>query len=343
MHWMDRLVVAGSRSERIYPRLFPGGWGEPTILDGYREPVRSMLPSAPVELDWIPVPSRSGLLTWEASFPSPSVDLPEAAGVAHLLKVSPVLKPDRIVLLMAAFNDHGYSTRFAFARHLARLGIASVLLENPLYGIRRTNAHKQTTRTVLDLLVMGKAATLEGVAVLDALRRSSRASLGVSGYSMGGNIAALVGSVNPFPIALAPLAPPHSPGPVFAQGVLSRTVQWRSLGGLHRREDLGKVLGAASALHFPAPPHSAQAVLAAPRGDGYIPRQTIKDLNRHWPGSELRWLPGGHASLWMFGKAQLAAAVERAFVRLESAAGSAIPDQLDKTALADLHGRPVQG
>ena len=102
MHWMDRLVVAGSRSERIYPRLFPAGWGEAAILDDYREPVRSLQPSAPVELDWVPAPSRSGLLTWEASFPSPSLDLPEAAGVAHVLMASPVVKPDRIVLLMAA-------------------------------------------------------------------------------------------------------------------------------------------------------------------------------------------------------------------------------------------------
>lgn len=316
---MDRLVVAGSRSERIYPRLFPGGWGDAAVLDSYREPVRSLSPSAAVELDWVPVANRDELLVWEASFPSPAPDLPQAARIAQLLMVSPVRNPDRIVLLMAAFNDHGYSTRFALARHLARLGIASVILENPLYGRRRVNEDKQTTRTVLDLLVMGKAATLEGVSVLDALRRSTSARLGVSGYSMGGNIAALVGSVNPFPVALAPLAPPHSPGPVFAQGVLSRTVKWGSLGGVNRREDLGNVLGSASALHFPAPPHAAYAVLAAPRGDGYIPRQTIKDLNQHWPGSQLRWLPGGHASLWMFGKAKLAAAVEAAFMRLEAA------------------------
>ena len=319
MHWMDRLVVTGSRSERIYPRLFPGGWGDSSALDAYREPVRSLSPSSAVELDWIPTAKRDGLLTWEASFQSPARFLPESVRTAHLLMVSPVLEPKRIVLLMAAFNDHGYSTRYALARHLAQRGIASVMLENPLYGRRRNNQHKQATRTVLDLLVMGKAATLEGVSVLDALRRGTKARLGVSGYSMGGNIAALVGSVNPFPIALAPLAPPHSPGPVFAEGVLSRTVNWGSLGGLNRRKDLGEILGSASALHFPAPPHSAYAVVAAPRGDGYIPRQTTKDLNRHWAGSEHRWLPGGHASLWMFGKAKLAAAVEAAFMRLEYA------------------------
>jgi len=316
MHWMDRLVVAGSRHERIYPRLFPDGWGDLDVLGRYREPVRTLMPTAQVELDWIPASSRDELLVWDASFPSPAPDLPEAARSAHLRMVSPVLKPDRIVLLMAAFNDHGYSTRSLLARHLARRGIASVMLENPLYGRRRANAHKQATRTVLDLLIMGKAATIEGASVLDALRRSGDARLGVSGYSMGGNIAALVGSVITFPVALAPLAPPHSPGPVFAEGVLSRTVKWASLGGLDRREDLGKILGSASALHFPAPPHTAHAVLAAPCGDGYVPRQAVEDLNRHWPGSELRWLAGGHASLWMFGKVQLAAAVEESFVRL---------------------------
>ena len=123
----------------------------------------------------------------------------------------------------------------------------------------------------------------------------------------------------------------------------------------------GKISGgssvSASALHFPAPPHSAYAVLAAPRGDGYIPRQTIKDLNQHWAGSELRWLPGGHASLWMFGKSQLAAAVKAAFVRFEqqrrapSASGtsyfdgcplSAVGYQLHETALAHLNRDSVE-
>lgn len=320
MHWMDRLVVAGSRSERVYPRLFPAGWGDQGVLDAFRAPVRSLNPTAQIQLDWVPSRKRKDLLTWETVFDSPAPDLPDAARVAHLLMVSPVLKPERIVLLMAAFNDHGFSTRFGLARHLARRGIATVMLENPLYGRRRVNAHKQTTRTVLDLLVMGRAATIEGVSVLNALRHSWDAQLGVSGYSMGGNIAALVGSVAPFPIALAPLAPPHSPGPVFAQGVLSRTVNWGSLGGHNRREDLGEILGSASALHFLPPAHTAHAVLAAPQSDGYIPRQAIHDLNNHWPGSELRWLPGGHASLWMFGKAHLAAAVEASFRRIESGA-----------------------
>ena len=319
MHWMDRLVVAGSRSERIYPRLFPAGWGDTDALARFREPIRSLDPVTEVELDWSPVRSPGPLLAWETTFTSPAPDLPKAAQSAHLRMISPVPDPDRIVLLMAAFNDHGYSTRSIFARHLARRGIATVMLENPLYGRRRITADKQATRTVLDLLVMGEAATLEGVAVLEALRRSSDARLGVSGYSMGGNIAALVGAVTPFPIALAPLASSPSPGPVFAEGVLSRTIKWGSLGGRERREDLGKVLGSASALHLPAPPHAEHAVLVAAHKDGYIPRHSVEGLNRHWRGSELRLLGGGHASLWMFGKAKLAAAVEAAFLRLEHA------------------------
>jgi hypothetical protein len=229
--------------------------------------------------------------------------------------LSPVRRPDRICLLMAAFNDHGYASRFEMARLLARRGIASVVLENPLYGERRVNREKQAVRTVLDLMIMGNAATLEGRSVLLALHRAFEAHLGVSGYSMGGNIAALIGAAVPFPVAVAPLAPSHSPGPVYSEGVLSRAVDWDALGG-RRPQQLGEVLGAASVLNIPPPAHTAGAVLAAGRGDGYVPRHAIEDLHRHWPGSELRWLAGGHASLWMMGKANLAGAIEDAFERL---------------------------
>ena len=47
VHWMDRLVVAGSRSERIYPRLFPGGWGDEAFLDRYRS-IEAVGPIPPI-------------------------------------------------------------------------------------------------------------------------------------------------------------------------------------------------------------------------------------------------------------------------------------------------------
>jgi hypothetical protein len=309
---MDRLVVLGNRWKAFYPPLFTEGWGDQVLLEQYRERVRTPAPAHEIELEWSQPQPHNGLHVSEATFTSPVSDLPASSRQGHLRMISPTPRPHRICLLMASFNDHGYRTRSSLAGLLAKRDIASVLLENPMYGRRRVNAHRQPIRTVLDLMIMGYSATVEGDAILRTLDRSFPVSLGVSGYSMGGNIAALIGSATPVKLAVAPLAPSHSPGPVYAEGVLSRAVDWTALGG-EQAERLGEVLGAASALNFPPPP--AGSVLAAARGDGYIPRHAVVALHRHWPGSELRWLPGGHVSLWLRGKARLADAIEDAFER----------------------------
>jgi hypothetical protein len=312
MHWMDRLVALSSRFEVLYPPLFPEGWGDQALLERYQDQARTPASADRMELEWSQLEPRDGLHVAEASFVSPVTDLQSSSRQGHLRMISQTPEPDRICLLMASFNDHGYRTRSSLAGLLAQRGIASVLLENPLYGRRRVNSHKQAIRTVLDLMVMGYSAAIEGSAILHALSRTFTASLGVSGYSMGGNIAALISAATPLTVAVAPLAPSHSPGPVYAEGVLSRTVDWHALGG-PQPDRLAEVLGAASALNFPPP--AGGAVLAAARGDGYIPRHAVEDLHRHWPGSELRWLSGGHVSLWLTGKEKLADAVESAFER----------------------------
>jgi pimeloyl-ACP methyl ester carboxylesterase len=50
-------------------------------------------------------------------------------------------------------------------------------------------------------------------------------------------------------------------------------------------------------LHVPAPPHTATAVIVGGTKDGYIPRRAVERLHAHWPGSDLRWLPAGHATM----------------------------------------------
>ncbi len=163
---------------------------------------------------------------------------------------------------------------------------------------------------------MGNAAVVEGRSILATLEERRVARLGVSGYSMGGNIAAIIGGSVRFPIAVAPQAPSHSPAPVYTRGILSRAVAWGALGGPEARDRLESLLGSVSALDFPPPVASDAAVLSAARDDGYIPTQAVLSLHHHWPGSELRWLKGGHASLYMFGKERLAQAIEDSFDRL---------------------------
>jgi pimeloyl-ACP methyl ester carboxylesterase len=140
--------------------------------------------------------------------------------------------------------------------------------------------------------------------------------MGVSGYSMGGNISALIGAAAGFPVAMAPLAASHSPGPVFLDGVISHGIQWDALGGRDQEPLLREALSSVSVLGLPAPPWSGAAVLVAGRSDGFIPRTAIERLHRHWPGSELRWRRGGHATLLWRQRPVLAGAIADSFERL---------------------------
>ncbi len=235
--------------------------------------------------------------------------------MAHFRIIGADPEPDALCLLMASFNDHGYSTRGALAALLARRGIGAVLLENPFYGSRNP-VDGQPMRTVADLLIMGSAAVYEGRALLLGLHEAGLRRLGVAGYSMGGNIATFISASVPFPIATAGLAASHSPAPVFADGILSRAVAWPSLGGRRMRDRLRETLGLASTLRFPPPEHHAAAILANPSNDGYIPRTAFEDLHRHWPRAEMRWIEGGHASVLIRQKGRLVQAIVDSFDRL---------------------------
>jgi pimeloyl-ACP methyl ester carboxylesterase len=231
--------------------------------------------------------------------------------------VAPEDGTDRIVVLMAAWNEHDSRARFGIARRLARQGIGSLVLENPYYGIRRPEGQDgQPIRTVSDFFRMGIGAVMEGRGLLTAIRDAGYVP-GVAGYSMGGNISALVSSTMPFPIATAPLAASYSPSPVYLDGALRGGIAWDALGGESSAEPrLRAALLAASVLDRPAPVHARYAVLVSAQSDGYVPATATEALHAHWPGSELRWIPGGHATLLWFHKAAFAAAIADSFDRL---------------------------
>ena len=63
----------------------------------------------------------------------------------------------------------------------------------------------------------------------------------------------------------------------------------------------------------PKQPHAA--VLVGALEDAYVTRQSIRDLAAHWPGSEVRWVPGGHVS---------------AFLLQQQAFRDAVSDSLDR-------------
>ncbi|MFH1331165.1 MAG: alpha/beta hydrolase family protein [Actinomycetota bacterium] len=322
MHWLDALSARALARTPPHKRVFRHGWGDPDALAAYSEvaALAGPIPDLPVKEG--PERSFDLLVSRDLSFESPGRYLPEASRIARARLVEPPGGTDRAVVLMAAWNDHGYQGRAKLAAGLAARGIASALLEQPFYGERRAvPGDEQPIATVSDFMWMGRSAVLEGRVLADHLRRRGY-RVGVSGYSMGGNMAGFLAAAMPFPVAPALLAAPFSPGPPLLHGILRTTIAWDALGGNTPdvRDHLSEVLHSASVLRFPAPPHTRAAVLVAATRDGYIPTAAAQAVHRHWPGSLMEWVHAGHGTLLWFHRDRLVEAVVRSFERLDGTA-----------------------
>jgi hypothetical protein len=299
--------------------VFRDGWGDPDGLAWFREVAQTSPP-----IPELPVLARPGVRDGDAvitdvEFESPIAErLPEAARRARARIVLPTEGADRITLLMAAWNDHDFRTRMTLARLLLERGIGVAMLENPFYGSRRPDPEDpQPMRDVATFGAMGRATVLEGRVLAKYLRDAGH-TVGVSGFSMGGNMAAFVSATLPFPVASAPLAASHSPGPPFVTGILSVTVAWDALGGngAATRARLEEHLLLASVTAFPPPARSDAAVIVAGTVDGYVPTAAVQAIHRHWPNSELDWVNVGHGALIWRRKDRLVDGIVRAFERL---------------------------
>lgn len=319
MHLIDRAAAVMIKRGPRRLRIFPGGWGDARYISLLEDITAFEQPPPAFTISWGPTKHLIDRQVADGHFAA-FCDVPPEAATAAVRLIEPLDGSDRLCLLMAAWNDHGYDTRQQLADELLRRGIACVILEIPYYGHRRTVGHDdQPIQTVADFARMGLGAVSEGRALLNHFR--GRYRLGVSGYSMGGNIGALVGATAGFPVAMAPLAASHSPGPVFLDGVISNGIQWDALGGEDRRRDLRSALTAASVLRLPAPEWAPAAVMVAARSDGFIPTEAVQALHHHWEDSELRWRPGGHATLLWRQRPALADAIEASFNRLQELQG----------------------
>lgn len=319
MHWLDGVSARALARIPPHKRVFRRGWGDRDALAAYMEESASATPIPQVPVEEGPERAFDSLAARDLRFESPGRFLPEASRVARARLVRGPGDPDRVVVLMASWNDHGYQGRMRLARDLAARGIASLMLEQPFYGDRRpVPGEEQPIATVADFMWMGRSAVLEGRVLADYLRRQGF-RVGVTGYSMGGNMAGFLAASMPFPVAPALLAAPFSPGPPFLHGILQATVDWAALGGDNpdTRGRLGGILHSASILRFPAPGHTRAAVLVAATRDGYVPTAAAQAIHRHWPGSVMDWVNGGHGTLLWFNRDRLVDAVVRSFERLD--------------------------
>ncbi|GMQ93549.1 MAG: hypothetical protein BMS9Abin12_1028 [Acidimicrobiia bacterium] len=314
IHPIDRAAGFALSRGPARLRFFSQGWGDRELLDP--APIQESAPQA-LPIVWLSSDVEpDGCSIRHGTFTSPSNLLPLRSQQGSVISISPPKETNRVVLLMPAWNEHDPRVRVVMAGHLARKGIRSIILENPYYGSRHPNPeHGQAIRTVSDFMVMGAAAVNEARGILTWFDEEGW-DIGVSGYSMGGNTAALVAATMPVPLATAPLAASHSPGPVFLDGVLRGGIAWNALGGRTQERRLRSTLGAISVLNVEPAPHTTYAIVVRASQDGYVPASAVHALSDHWPGSELRVVRGGHATAVWYRKDQLTDAIVDSFDRL---------------------------
>jgi hypothetical protein len=275
-----------------------------------------------VDIELIRRPARRNgdVVMRDIEFESPFDLLPEESRVVRARWLTTDPEPERLVVLHPAWNDEDYSTRSRVARDLLDRGIASIMIQHPLYGDRRrTTGVDYPVPRVSDFCLMGRAAVIEGRSLVTELdRRGYR--VGVAGYSMGGNIAGFVASLVDIPVAIAPIAAAYAAGPVFLDGVLRHTIAWDALGGNNSAtlDRLQRVLTAGSILNHPPPPHMRAAAILAGSRDGFVPTSATLAIHRHWPGSQMNWLKAGHASLLIRHRSELVATIKASFDRLDA-------------------------
>jgi dienelactone hydrolase len=322
VHPLDRLLALALPRGRF----FCDGWGDDALMTGMSEDELLAAPE-PVEVTWRPAHRDGDLMVQDGLFESPERRLPPAVRQARVRRLTPATAETRaMVLLLASSGDQGYLARTSLARPLAARGIGALVLENAYYGARRPPGQDgYEVRTVCDLSLMGLATLKEAKALLALARREGIPRMCVAGYSMGGNLTAVVAATVPFGVAAVPMAPSASPASVFTEGALRI---WPDLPALAvggedveaARERLRAWLLRFDATRLPPPRAPHAAIVVGTRADGFVPPREMERIAAHWR-CELRWLDAGHASALLFHRAALRQAVVDAIGRLGDGEG----------------------
>jgi pimeloyl-ACP methyl ester carboxylesterase len=156
---------------------------------------------------------------------------------------------------------------------------------------------------------MNVASVLEAGTLLEWLARAhADFPVGVVGYSMGGYMAALTAALYPRDVFTCVIACGAAAAPIFIEGLLSRSVDFRAISP----ERLRHVLDAVDLLRFPAPRRSDATVIVAATRDGFVQPHQVERLHAHWASSRLVWKDAGHVSLLVRHHGALRAAVRDA-------------------------------
>ncbi len=305
------------------PVFFVDGWGDPRIVDD--DPVAlTMCAPSKLAIRWgQPRRHRSGTVR-DGTFESPEGRLPACSRLARVRLALPSGPLRGVALHLAATGDQGFWFRLRFAAPLLERGIGALVLENALYGSRRPPRQLgPAVRTVSDLYLMAAATLHEGRALLRWLHERSMGAVGITGYSMGGQMAAMIAATVPFPVAAVPIAATCSPDSVLRSGALRNVASWAALAA--RGEDASTVrdglcsrLARYSVARLPPPVRPDAAIVVATAQDAIVPPTEMRRIAEHW-GCELRRVPAGHVSGVLRCQGAFRDAIADAFDRLEHA------------------------
>jgi hypothetical protein len=317
MHVLDLLFGVAARG----PRFFADGWGDRALVEAADPAALARRPVSPIRLRLGPCRRTLGGRLREGDFTSPEERLPRCARRARVRLLLPDGPVQGVAVHLSASGDQGFAIRLRFAAPLLARGIGALVLENPYYGERKPARQiGPAVRSVSDLYLMGMGAFEEARSLLTWLREAGYPRVGVTGYSMGGQLSAMAGVSVPFAAAVVPVAPTCSPDSALRGGVLRRLAHWAALAGpgaAHQtaQEALCATLARFSVLALPPPRAPAAAIVVGTRADGVVPPADMRRIADHWR-CELRWLEAGHVSAVLRHRDAMREALADAFRRL---------------------------
>lgn len=317
LHWLDEGAGLALWSKAPALRVFPQGWGATLsqLRDIFTFDLSHPIPS--LKIRWSK--QQQGAFSFrEGVFRVPqSEHLPGEIRDAHFRFIPPVGRGKRVTLLLAGWGDHGYNLRMRLVRRLRDRGIGTVLLENPYHGRRIVPGRAGApVSTVAEMGYLVRAAVFEGRALLKHLHGRGY-QVGVSGFSMGGSIAAMIVLGYPHPLPTSLFATPHSPEVASLEGIFRKGIPWKQFSKVKNPEEkMRRIFRRVSLLKFAPPPPESPIIMVAARFDRIVRAKFVEALHRHWSHSELRWRPGGHVSMLFLEGEAMAQAIEDGFVRL---------------------------
>ncbi|XP_076646371.1 protein ABHD18 isoform X2 [Halictus rubicundus] len=243
-----------SRLDAVYrsillTKFFTKGWGSPQNLKrifefrkviANRETCYNLIPrDYPINItkdeEWSDCHIIEGCFHSPFDKHLPGI-MPNETITAHFQLVLPRRwhshKSKPVCLHLAGTGDHYFwRRRNLIAKPLLKeSGIASLLLENPFYGLRKPqNQIRSSLHNVCDIFIMGGCLIMESLVLLNWCEKQGFGPLGLTGLSMGGHMASLAATNWPKPIPLVPCLSWSTASPVFTQGVMSASINWTLL------------------------------------------------------------------------------------------------------------------